>query len=155
MKISQLMSKPVKTCHPDEPVSGAAGLMWDGDVGCVAVVDSHGQLVGVITDRDICMAAYTRGEPLHQIPVSAAMNKHVVTCRPDDNDTEVAALMGKHLVRRIPVVDDAQRPVGMLSINDLAIAAAGNGSAKKAEVSQQTVTSALAAICSHRAPTLH
>ena len=155
MKISQLMSKPVKTCHPDEPVSGAAGLMWDGDLGCVAVVDARGQLVGVITDRDICMAAYTRGEALHQIPVSAAMNKHVVTCRPDDNDSDIAALMAKHLVRRIPVVDDAQRPVGMISINDLAIAATGNGSAKKPEIAPQVVTAALAAICSHRAPALH
>lgn len=155
MKIAQLMSKPVKTCHPDEPASMAAGLMWDGDVGCVPVVDGDGQLVGMITDRDICMAAYTRGEPLHTIPVAAAMNKHVVTCRPDDVDRDVVELMAKHRIRRIPVVDDAQRPVGIVSINDLAIAASPNGSAKKPEVAPQVVTSALAAICANRAPALH
>jgi CBS domain-containing protein len=146
------MTKAVKTCHPGDSGAVAARLMWDFDVGAVPVVDDHDQLIGMITDRDLCMASYHRGAPLHDIPVSEAMNRHVVTCRSDATETEVAQLMAKHRIRRIPIVDDAQRPIGIVSINDLAVAADGMaGSVRGRDVAPQTVTAALAAITGHRA----
>jgi CBS domain-containing protein len=152
MKINQLMTKPVKTCHPHDSGAVAARIMWDCDVGAIPVVDEHDQLIGMITDRDLCMSAYHRGAALHDLQVAEAMNRHVVTCRGDATETEVAQLMAKHRIRRIPVVDDAQRAVGIVSINDLAAAADGiAGSVRGRDVAPQTVTAALAAIAGHRA----
>jgi CBS-domain-containing membrane protein len=88
---------------------------------------------------------------LHEIRVAEAMNRHVVTCHSDVTETEVAQLMAKHRIRRIPIVDDDQRPIGIVSINDLAAAADGMaGSVRGRDVAPQTVTAALAAITGHR-----
>ena len=59
--------------------------MWDHDCGCAPVVDGHGRLAGIITDRDICMAAYTQGMPLEAIPVERAMSARVVSCMRGDD----------------------------------------------------------------------
>jgi CBS domain-containing protein len=147
MKISELMTRPVQVCRPTDTLDRAAQLMWDHDIGVLVVVDDSRQVVGMVTDRDICMAAYTSGMALHELPVAQAMAKHVVTCRPDDTDDVVLATMAKHKIRRIPVVDDANQPVGVLSLNDLARTMA-NGR----DVPASAVAGTLAAICEHRTP---
>ncbi len=81
MKISQIMKTDVEVCAIDDNLAAAASRMWDCDIGCLPVVDDAGQVVSMITDRDICMAALTRGQALHEIPVSAAMAKEVGACR--------------------------------------------------------------------------
>ena len=85
MKVQEVMSGRLETCHPWDSLNEAARLMWDGDFGWVPVVDQGERLVGVITDRDICMAAYTRGRPLRELPVAAAMCREVCCCGPDDS----------------------------------------------------------------------
>jgi CBS domain-containing protein len=145
MKISELMTRTVQVCHPNDTLDRAAQLMWDHDIGVLVVVDDPGQVVGMITDRDICMAAYTCGTALHDIAVSHAMARHVVTCGPDDSDDTVATLMAKHKVRRIPVVDEINHPVGILSINDLACTMA-----RGRDIPASKVAGTLAAICEHR-----
>jgi CBS domain-containing protein len=147
MKISELMTRTVQVCRATDTLDHAAQLMWDHDIGTLAVVDDQGQVIGMITDRDACMAAYTRGEALCTIPVEVAMSKHVVTCRPDDSDVAVAELMAKHKIRRVPVVDDDHRPIGILSLNDLACTMA-----RGRNVPATAVAGTLAAICEHRTP---
>jgi len=145
MNIAEIMTKNVKTCRQTDTLDVAAKLMWDFDIGAVPVVDESGQVVGMITDRDACMAAYTQCQPLHSLPATIAMTRHVVTCRPEDSDASVARLMAKSKIRRIPVVDDAQRPIGLVSLNDLALAMAnGRG------VPAGQVAGTLAAVCEHR-----
>ena len=75
MKVDLVMSKDVASCVPSETLNEAARIMWERDCGIVPVVESResGKVVGVITDRDICIAAYTRGRPLAQIPIDEAM----------------------------------------------------------------------------------
>lgn len=145
MKIAQMMTSNVKTCRQTDTLDIAARLMWDFDVGAVPVVDDTGQIVGMLTDRDACMAAYTQCQPLHHLVASVAMTKHVVTCRPEDTDVAVAKLMAKNKIRRIPVVDEAQRPIGMVSLNDLALAMA-----RGRELPSSEIAGTLAAICEHR-----
>lgn len=145
MKISELMTRTVQVCRATDTLDRAAQLMWDHDIGTLAVVDERGQVIGMITDRDACMAAYTRGGALCDIPVEVAMSKHVITCSPDDSDTAVAAIMAKHKIRRVPVVDDGHRPIGMVSLNDLA-----RTMARGREVPATAVAGTLAAICEHR-----
>jgi CBS domain-containing protein len=145
MKIAQLMTRNVKTCRQTDTLDIAAKLMWDFDIGVIPVVDDFGQVVGIVTDRDACMAAYTQCQPLHCLPCTIAMNKHVITCRPDDTDVAVAKLMSKNKIRRVPVVDDAQKPIGIVSLNDLAVSMA-----KGRDVPATEVAGTLAAICEHR-----
>ena len=145
MKIAQLMTKDVRTCRQSDMLDAAVRSMWDCDIGSLPVIDDSGQLVGMVTDRDACMAAYTCGVALHEIPVSTAMAKHVVTCRPEDSDASVAEMMAKNKIRRIPVGDDAQRPIGMVSLNDLALALV-----KSRDIPSNQVAATLAAICEHR-----
>lgn len=145
MKIADMMTTDVKTCRQTDTLEVAASLMWDFDVGAVPILDDLGQVVGILTDRDACMAAFTQRQPLHCLLCTVAMTKHVVTCRPDDTDVTVAKLMAKHKIRRIPVVDDLQRPAGMVSLNDLALAMA-----KGRDVPAHEVAATLAAICQPR-----
>jgi len=143
MKIAQIMTKDIKTCHATDMLDRAAKLMWEHDIGVLPVLDDSGQVIGIVTDRDACMAAFTQSQPLHHLPVSLAMSNHVITCRPEDTDAAVAKVMAKNKIRRIPVVDDAQRPIGIVSLNDLALA-------KSRDVPAQDVAVTLAAICEHR-----
>ncbi len=118
--VEQLMNQPAVTCRPTDTLTVAAGLMWDNDCGAVPVVGDDGAVVGMITDRDICMAAYSSGQCLGDVPVSRAMARHVFSCRPDDSIDRAEQIMSDKQVRRLPVVDEAGRPVGVLSMNDLA-----------------------------------
>jgi CBS domain-containing protein len=145
MEIEPLMTKPPITCRTSDMLDHAAKLMWDHDIGVLPVVDARGMLIGILTDRDACMAAFLQRLPLHQLAVATVMTTHVVTCRPEDTDHVVATRMSRHKIRRVPVVDDDQRPVGIVSLNDLALAAA-----RGFEVSQREIAGTLAAICEHR-----
>jgi CBS domain-containing protein len=128
MIIENLMHQPAITCHPNDSLEHAASLMWDHDCGALAVVDEEGKLTGVITDRDICMGAYTQGRTLDSIPVAQAMAKHAIACSRSDSIESIERLMSEHQIRRVPVVEGDGRVVGMLSLADLARqAASGRG----------------------------
>jgi CBS domain-containing protein len=120
MKISELMTRPVVTCHADDPMSCAAQRMWEHDIGALPVVDGDEHVVAVITDRDICMAAYTQGHRLRDIIIGQVMARHPIACHERDSAADVAALMKEHQVHRIPVIDAERRVVGIVSLNDLA-----------------------------------
>jgi CBS domain-containing protein len=130
-RVQDIMSRPVLCCRTDDTSAVAAGLMWDHDCGAVLVVDEDGRLCGIVTDRDLCMAAYTRGLPLHEILVRSVMNPDVLTCSIDDPLARVEQLIAEHQVRRIPVVDAELHPVGVVALNDLARAAARASAARR------------------------
>jgi CBS domain-containing protein len=127
MQASDLMSRPAITCSASGPLSIAARLMWENDCGVLPVTDDGGRLVGMVTDRDICMAAYTQGSQLDAIETRTAMAANVLACRPNDSVESIERLMKSGQVRRIPVIDEDQRPVGVVSLNDLARHAADEG----------------------------
>jgi CBS domain-containing protein len=124
MHVEQLMSSPVMTCHPQDTLNHAAQLMWEHGCGAIPVVDDAGALVGIITDRDICMAAYTQGGPLESIQVASAMARNVFTARSTDDIGRAETIMAEHQIRRLPVVDGQNQPIGILSLSDVARAAA-------------------------------
>ena len=147
MRISELMTRDVVTCCTHDDLETAAQLMWDHDIGALPVLDEHARIVGMITDRDICMAAYTRGEPIKAISVLATMSKHPTTCSEDAELREVEALMRGHQIHRVPVVDDDGRMVGIISINDLV-----RTSRLSVEVSPGEVVATIAAVDAARVP---
>jgi CBS domain-containing protein len=145
MKITDIMTKNVRSCHSADTLACAAQLMWDHDIGAVPVVDDRGRVIGMITDRDICMAAYTRGQTLGEVCVGDVMSTKVMTCVETDSDKEVARMMANGQIRRIPVIDANQNVIGIISLNDLA-RATRNGR----PVPANEVAETLAAVCEPR-----
>ena len=131
MKIQDVMSAPAQTCRPSSELGVAATTMLETDCGCLPVVDGHGRVVGILTDRDVCLAVAARHKSPWQIPVRDAMTKRVVTCQQTDDVSVALAAMTEHRVRRLPVVDAEGLLKGVLSIDDL-IRHAGTGRARVA-----------------------
>ncbi|MEO8179931.1 MAG: CBS domain-containing protein [Deltaproteobacteria bacterium] len=119
-RIGALMTDPVHVCSAEEPVQRAAQIMWDADCGAVPVVDAEGRLCGIITDRDICMATYTKGVAPSSIRVADVMSRHVRSCSADDSLQRAVASMADAQVHRLPVVGADGRPIGMISLADIA-----------------------------------
>ncbi len=150
MNVEQLMQRTVQTCRAHHTLNDAARLMWEHDCGCLPVVDDDGKVVGMLTDRDICMAVYTRGQPLWQVPVAAAMAADPRTCRTGDSLTEAESVMRQNQIRRLPVIDRRNRVVGILSLNDVARQAARETGHRNRNVAPDEVATTLGAICSPR-----
>jgi len=152
MKVEQLMQRSVQTCRADETLERAAQLMWDHDCGSVPIVDEGGHALGMITDRDVCMAAYTQGKPLAALAVSTAMSRTVECCRPADTVSEAARIMQAAQVRRLPVVADGNLVIGILSLNDIAREAVREATKKSPTITARDVAGTLAAVCAPRQP---
>lgn len=154
MRIEQLMTKSPKTCRPDSSLSQAAQLMWENDLGCLPVTESDGsdRLAGMITDRDICMVAQSAGRVLNEIRVADAMTRTVWACNPGDDLSEARAIMQEAAVRRLPVIDESERVVGLLSLADLAREAVRQRGAMNRHITVAEVGLALATICAPGEP---
>lgn len=150
MNVEHLMNQPAITCRPSDNLNTAAQLMWEYDFGALVVVDEdEGKVVGMITDRDICMAAYTQGKPLCEISVNGAMSHQVFACHREETLEDVESSMSDHQVRRLAVVDDAGRPVGVIAANDIVRHAASSARTQRAD---RDAIQTLAAIGARRPP---
>ncbi len=149
MKVKELMTTDLKTCTPDTTVAEAAQLMWEGDCGILPVVDD-GELVGVVTDRDMYIALATQNTRASRLRVGAVATKKVATCTPEDDVQAALATMKQARVRRLPVMGFGNTVLGVLSMNDILLAAG----ADKA-VQSEDVVETLRAICSHHHPVPH
>lgn len=147
MRIEELMSDDVQYCSPDDTLDAAARLMWDNDCGCVPVCTSDGspRVVGMITDRDICMSALFNGRSLSDLRVSEAMSREVHVCRPADSPVAVERLMRDRQIRRVPVADSSGALLGLISLADLARCVARQ-TLSSADISGAELTTTLAAI---------
>jgi CBS domain-containing protein len=148
MKIEELMTKTPTTILGQDTLDIAAKKLWDSDCGVLPVVGGDGRLVGIITDRDICMSAWTKGQLLTAIHVDEAMSKQVFSVKPDQDIDAAELLMAEKQVRRLPVVDADGKPVGILSMNDVAREAARTGGRLKEGIARAIQT--IAAICQPR-----
>jgi CBS domain-containing protein len=137
---------------PHESLSEAVQIMWDRDCGFVPVIDDDRHVVGVVTDRDICIACWSHGARPGDLTVKDTMSSDVKTCRPDDTVTVAENVMETHKVRRLPVVDAHDRLEGVISLNDIAREAERERThdPKKRAIRSAEVLEALAAICQPR-----
>jgi CBS domain-containing protein len=150
MRVSELMSRQVQSCRPGDSLEQVARIMWEYDCGGVPVCAGNGitRVVGVITDRDICMCALLQGRPLRELSVSTALaDRKLHACQPGDSLDRAERMMREARVRRLPVVDAAGSLVGMLSLADIAREASREQSLEHREVTELEVNETLAAIC--------
>ncbi|MBI5431829.1 MAG: CBS domain-containing protein [Planctomycetes bacterium] len=145
MKVEAMMKRQVQTCRADQTLNEAVQVFWDKDCGVVPVVDGEEKLVGILTDRDVAVAAYFRGESLKNVCVADAMGRNVLTVRKSDDVEDALELMRTHQVRRLPVVDPDGRVEGILSLSDFFHAAV-----KDEHLKPKRLVRAFAAICGWR-----
>ncbi len=121
-KVRDVMTERPRCVTPDTPLNQVAELMDTEDIGSVPVLDGE-HLTGMITDRDIVIRAVAKGKDPRGMPVREASSNEVVTVNPDSNLSDAAELMAAHQVRRLPVVDDENRLVGIVAQADVAMGA--------------------------------
>lgn len=116
----EIMTRGVKTVRQDSSLREVAQLMKDEDCGVVPIVDSRGCLVGIITDRDLVIRAFTGGRTPDQLRAGDVMTDDVECVHPDEDIHSIISLMGKRQIRRIPVVERDDRVIGIISMGDIA-----------------------------------
>jgi CBS domain-containing protein len=121
MKVRNIMTEPPLTCTPETSLAVAARLMREADYGTLPVVDSAGRLVGIITDRDICLAMAGTTRNALNIAVREAMTQKTYSALLDDDIHSALATMKGARVRRLPVRDGFGHLKGMLSIEDIVV----------------------------------
>lgn len=118
--VEDLMTRHPASVRPEQTLAAAAQITWDYDCGAVPVVDTSRKVLGMITDRDVCMATWSRSHSPIKIFVMEVMSRDVAICRPEDTIARAESIMRASKVRRLPVVDSHERLIGMLSLADIA-----------------------------------
>jgi CBS domain-containing protein len=154
MKVKDLMTPNAKACTPTSTLAEAAGAMWDGDCGVLPVVTDGGKVVGLITDRDICMAAALNNRNLSNIAIEDVISGNVFVCGPEEDIHNALQTMQEHKVRRLPVVAEDGTLEGMLSLNDIILKAEPANNKRTPELSYGDVVKTYKAVSEHRLPTV-
>lgn len=150
MKVKDVMTRNAKACVPTSNLAEAAGLMWDNDCGILPVLAEGGKVIGLITDRDICMAAAMKGHNLENIAVEDVISGEVFACKPDEDVHTALKTFQEKRVRRLPVVAADGTLEGVLSMNDLVLKAEEAKEKKAPDLSYGDIVKTFKAICEHR-----
>ncbi len=131
MKVFEVMTIEVGFCRPEDNLTNAAQIMWQKDCGIVPVVDAEKHVVGVITDRDIAIAAATRNQQTSQIKASEMNFRPPLVCAPEDDVKDVLRRMRKYKVKRLCVTNQDKELLGIISLSDILLKAGGKKSVRK------------------------
>lgn len=146
MRVLDIMRRTAYQCRPETNLGSATEFMWTGNCGFLPVVGDEGGVIGVITDRDICVALGTRNRLAGDIKVAEAMSPKVYSCSPED-DIHIALRTMRHgHVRRLPVIAKDGALVGVISIDDVLVHAEPMRFGKFPELSSEEVVETFQAI---------
>lgn len=141
MQLKDIMTTNVKCCSADSTLEEVAVIMWNDDIGIVPVVDSENCLAGVITDRDIAMAAALKHRSVWEISAGEMIGEHSCRfCHAEDDVHEVLRVMNESRIRRVPIVDDKRHILGIVGLKDLANHAFAPGSRKSSQLTAEEFT---------------
>jgi len=120
MKVKECMCNDVCCVKPETKIQEVAKLMAENHIGCIPVCDNNNCICGIVTDRDILLRSVACNKDCNQTPVSDIMTCDVCTCMEDDEMTNAESKMGQNQIRRLPVCDNQNKVVGILTLGDLA-----------------------------------
>jgi CBS domain-containing protein len=120
LRCRDIMTVKVKAAAPDTPIREIARIMRDDDVGAVPIVSGDGKLAGIVTDRDLVVSGLTTDKGDTELTAHDCMSKDVYTAKLNDRVVDALEEMGDHQVRRIPIVDNKDRLIGIVSLSDVA-----------------------------------
>jgi CBS domain-containing protein len=152
MRVKEAMTGTPYYCQLDTNLGSAVELMWAGNCGFLPVMGPKGKIVGVVTDRDICIALGTRNRLPGDVTVGEVMSGRLFACSPDDDVHIALQLMKEGGVRRLPVVAGNGSLVGVISMDDLLVRAETPGIGSRPELSIEEVVRTYRAIDQHRTP---
>lgn len=121
MKVKDVMVRTPAYCDPDTNLGAAIEILWNRDCGILPIVNAQEKVIGVVTDRDLCIALGTRNQLPGEITVSQVASGKVFACKPDDNIRTALATMAQEKVRRLPVIDFDGKLLGILSMDDVVL----------------------------------
>ena len=121
-KCSEVMTKKTVCCQPDDMVTTVAQLMQSENIGSIPVIENkqNQKLVGIVTDRDLALKIVAKGLDAKSTKVETVMTRQVVTCRAEDDLQKALDAMAEHQLRRIPIVDNDNKIVGIIAQADVA-----------------------------------
>ncbi len=119
MKVKDVMVATPAYCTSNTNLGAAVEILWNHNCGILPIVDSQGKVVGVVTDRDVCIALGTRNALPGQITVGEVTSGKLHSCKPDDDIHTALAIMAQAKVRRLPVINSADKLQGILSMDDV------------------------------------
>ena len=152
MTVNEVMTKRVVTCLPETNLAEATALMWENGCGVLPVLGAGGEVVGVVTDRDICIALGTRNVRASDLSVRDVVHDHTLVCNPDDEIHTALKMMREGKIRRLPVVTENSRLEGIVSLDDVVLKAGNGDGAAHSEISYTEVVTTMQAIYAHGDP---
>lgn len=120
MKIQEIMTPKVETISPNATTKDAARIMHDQHIGSLPVINTEGELLGIITDRDICCKVVATGRDAGWTKVHEVMHTEITTCFDDQEIGDAADIMVNQHIRRLAVLNRNNSMSGFLSVDDLA-----------------------------------
>ena len=121
MNVKEIMTQSAVCCRADTNVGAAVELMWVRNCGMLPAVGTDGKLIGIATDRDVCIAMGTRNRLPGNLTIGEIATRDVSTCKGEDDIHEALNTMATKQVRRLPVVDNQGVPQGILSMDDIIV----------------------------------
>lgn len=119
MKVKDCMCHEVVYLTPESTVEDCAKLMCNSHVGCIPVCDSNKTIVGLVTDRDVILRSIACNKDIKTTPISDIMTCKICSCGPDEEINEAEQKMSKEQIRRLPVVDENNQIIGIITLGDL------------------------------------
>jgi CBS domain-containing protein len=127
LTVKDVMTTAIAVCRAETNVAEAASLMWENDCGALPVVAASGEVNGIVTDRNICIALGTRNIRSSDLSVRDVLQDHVLSCKPSDDVHTALETMRQGKVRRLPVLDDERHLEGIVSMDDIVLKAEPDG----------------------------
>ena len=152
MKVKEIMTAKVKSCSQTAHLAAVAEVMRKSNCGALPVVDGDEKVIGMITDRDICLAMSQKDRDPSRSKVSEVISGEVYDCAPGDEVKNALKTMRKKKVKRLPVVNGAGALKGILSIGDILLRARKAKGKKSQKPSYKDLARTLQAICEPRVP---
>lgn len=154
MKVKDVMMGTPASCDMNANLGTAVEILWNRNCGILPVTDNDAKVIGVVTDRDICIALGTRSRLAGELAVADVTSGKLFSCKPDDDIRAALVTMGKEKVRRLPVVDDAGKIRGILSMDDVVLHAQAEGHGHAPELSYENVALTLKKLYQPQVPEL-
>ena len=148
MKVKEIMTPNAKAIWLTESLADAAQLMWENDCGVLPIIKDGRKVIGMITDRDICMAAAMRDKKPSGVSVEEVMTGLVYSLNPEDEIEQALKTMEEHKIRRLPVVNAEGELEGILSMNDVVL----NANAAGDRIAYGDVVKTYQSICKRPVP---
>lgn len=152
MKVKEVMTPNAKAIWLTESLADAAQLMWENDCGVLPIIKDGRKVIGMITDRDICMAVAMRDWNPSGVSVEEVMTGQVYSVNTEDDIDQALQTMQEHKIRRLPVINAEGELEGILSMNDVVLRANSAGDTAGDSIAYDDVIKTFQAICEHPVP---